>query len=677
MENRSINLRFLLRGPDRYTLDSPIVIVFIDEASAMAYGYRSPTPRRLLADLVNILHDKGAAAIGIDVILDRSYEDVGETLLSPPGPDMETARTALVSANAALADALANAGDRVVLVKNLYLPAENPVPEIRSEILPRFAKNVHLGYTTSKSEGDDYFRWTSVCRLPGDHESFAAKLYEIYKGKPFEIPDDLRVTPREPWILIDFPGPPTRLNPPPWLADPGYNFEHFAAYDVVDSNIIMLPDDMFKDKIVLIGSAIEDSGDVFLTPFSTQKNRYLTSFGVELQAIALSMMLENRFIHEAGPTAKFLFLAVFFTVAALLFLFLKPIMALFALPACMLTWAVLCAWVFVNHNFLIPIASPVTLAGVAFMICQAVVQLTEQRYSRFLRSAFQQYMPPQLLDKLIQSEKGIALGGERQNLSIFFSDLADFTTISEQLTPERLIEFLHVYFEEMTTILFRHRGTLDKYIGDAVMAFFGAPNPVEAHGVKACETALLMQQRLDELNEENPPGWVPVGVRAGVNTAEVFVGNMGSNTRFNYTVMGDGVNLASRMEGINKLFGTRILISQSTLDHVQGDPEHADRFLTREVGRFIVKGKKKPVAVFDLMAFKKEATPDQVEIKTRYEDALSAFYQRDFKTARTEFEALQQDKSDKASEFMLRQLDDFRENPPGPNWAGDISIKTK
>lgn len=666
LENRSIDYRFLIRGPDRYTLDSPIIILFIDDPSAMAYGYRSPTPRLLLADLVNQLYDKGAAVIGIDVLLDRSYDDVGEQFLGTASADMEASQAALAAANTALAAALSRAGERVVLVKNLYLPVDGAAPVIRSDILPEFAQQTHAGYSISKSEGDDFHRWTSIYPFPGGHDAFAATIYRLFTGNAFDIPDRLRLSPRNPWMLLDFPGPPSRLD------KMEHNFEAFAA-----SELSILPEALFNDKIVLIGSAIEDLGDVFLTPFSTQKNGYLTSFGVELQAITLSMLMEERFIFEPTRIQKFFLQAGFFTLAALLFLFLRPIMALAMLPVCTIAWVATSTFAFIRYDLLIPMASPAMLFGIVFITCQAVIQLTEQRYSRFLRSAFQQYLPPQLLDKLVHSEGEIALGGERHHLSIFFSDLANFTTISEQLAPEKLIDFLHIYFEEMTRLLFKQRGTLDKYIGDAIMAFFGAPNPQKFHALRACNMALLMQRRLDELNETEPPGWVTVQVRMGINTADVFVGNMGSKTRFNYTVMGDGVNLASRLEGVNKLFGTRILISESTLEHVRSDPANADRFLTREVGRFIVKGKKKPVAVFDLMAFSDDATPEQAEVKQRYEAALASFYDGDFATAGSGFEALWKEKSDKASEFMLLQLDYFRENPPGADWEGNIPLLTK
>lgn len=666
LENRSIDYRFLIRGPDRYTLDTPILIIFIDDDSAMAYGYRSPTPRLLLADLIDQLDQKGAAVIGIDVLLDRSYDDVGEAFFGAPGADMAASQAILSSANAALSAALSRAGDRVVLVKNVFIPVDGAAPVLRSEILPAFADHARLGYSISKSEGDDYHRWTSIHPLPGGHDAFAAVIHRLYTGRAFTPPDALRLSPEEPWMLMDFPGPPSRLE------RMENNFKAFAA-----SEVALLPEALIKDRIILIGSAIEDLGDVFLTPFSTQKNGYLTSFGVELQAVTLGMMLQNRFIFEPTPVQLFFFQAGFYTLAATLFLFLRPILALIMLPVCMLAWAASSTAAFVRYDLLIPIAYPVVGFGIAFVVCQAVVQLTEQRYSRFLRNAFQQYLPPQLLDKLVSSEGDVALGGERHELSVFFSDLANFTSISERLAPEKLIEFLHIYFEEMTRILFRQRGTLDKYIGDAIMAFFGAPEPQKTHALRACNTALLMQRRIDELNETSPPNWVEVHVRMGVNTADVFVGNMGSNTRFNYTVMGDGVNLASRLEGINKLFGTRTLISEMTLSHVRSDPANADRFFTREVGRFVVKGKKEPAAVYELMGFADDVSPAQTEIKYRYEATLAAFYDRDFDTARAGFDGLWSEHADKASQFMLLQLDDFQKTPPGPDWKGDIRLMTK
>ncbi len=649
VENRSIDYRFLIRGPRPYTRDMPISLVFITNEAAMKYGYRSPTPRKLVAELLHQLYDKGAAVIGVDILLDRPYAH-------DPGVDE------------ALEEALRRTGDRVVLVTDLKSElapdATTPADQNGEFVLPRFEKLAHQGYSVSKSEGDDFHRWSNIYPYARQN-AFAATAYKLYAGRDFQIPPRLGLNREEPWMLMNFPGPPSRKG------EKEANFQVYSA-----DWVRHIPEKFFKDRIVLIGSAIEDLGDVFLTPFSTEKNGYRTTFGVELQAITLSMLLTGDFIYFPNGLHKMGLLFGFFLAMAAIFLFSRPVLGLGTLPVGMLAWAGASVYAFLSHSLMLPIAYPVVAVSIIFMVCEVIIHLTEQRQSRFLKNTFQHYISPQLVEKLLSGPQEVTIGGDKQELSIFFSDLAGFTSISEKLEAERLMNFMHLYFDEMTRILFAEFGTLDKYIGDAIMAFFGAPNPLTVHARHACRTAIMMQRRIDALNAEQPPGWVQVRVRMGIHTADVFVGNTGSKTRFNYTVMGDGVNLASRMEGINKMFETRILVSESTLAHVAAGGE-ADLFFTREVGRFVVKGKARPVAVFELIGFAEDASEERRRLKEEYEAALRAFYAKDFQTARTEFDRLAGQCGDGAAAFMLQQIEYIAEHPVSDAWEGEVLLLTK
>ncbi len=645
LENRTVDYRFLIRGPEQYTEQVPIVLVLIDNESAMDYGYRSPTPRVLVADLVKQLHSKGARVIGIDVLLDRSYNPEEDAILR---------------------DAFKEAGKKVVLVTELVPPSNTGEGKEELTILPEFKKLTTQGFSVSKSEGDDFHRWVNLYPY-GHQKPFAWQVYRLYTGRPPEFPPRLHISPEKPWIYLNFPGPPTRL-------ESEYpNFTPIAALEVA-----FIPSFFFKDKIVLIGSSIEDLGDTFLSSFSTQKNNYRPMFGVEFHAISVGMMLRNDYIYPASPLQKTAYHFLIFMLASLAFLYFRPLWALVCLPLSIIAVSVFSAWTFVKWSVVVDLVYPAVTFVILFIICQWLIRLSERKQSRFLKNTFQHYISPELVEQLVNHQDEVSLGGINRELTLFFSDLADFTSISEMLEPDELMHFLNRYFDEMTQILFEEKGTLDKYIGDAVMAFFGAPNPLADHSYRACRAALRMQEKVDALNEEKGADWMPVTVRVGINSGNVIVGNSGSKTRFNYTVMGDAVNLASRLEGINKLFGSRILISEFTRESVISHMDNNNGGLfTRELGKFVVKGKAKAVSVFELIDFESNITPEKQELKNRYEDALKYFYEKNFWEAEKIFTELKEQKEDKASEFMLSQIQYLRENPPRISWEGEIVLMVK
>jgi adenylate cyclase len=259
-------------------------------------------------------------------------------------------------------------------------------------------------------------------------------------------------------------------------------------------------------------------------------------------------------------------------------------------------------------------------------------------------------------------------------MTIFFSDIADFTTISEQLTPEKLVENLKVYFKGMSSTILSNSGTVDKYIGDAIMAFWGAPNYIENHAVLACISALKCQNFLKELSEkwknENQPMFK---TRIGLNTGEVTVGNVGYEERLNYTVLGDNVNLASRLEGLNKFYGTKIIISESTYEQAK------DFIEVRKLDLVSVKGKSKGVYIYQLISEK-----DNIQKSTRYflnlcEEGFDLYLKREWQQAIKVFqETLRLTKfTDKASKMLLDRCKEYLKNPPDSNWNGVYAFHEK
>jgi adenylate cyclase len=305
--------------------------------------------------------------------------------------------------------------------------------------------------------------------------------------------------------------------------------------------------------------------------------------------------------------------------------------------------------------------------------------LIEDRERRKVRSAFQHYLSPEVIELLL--ENPALLEPRRTEITVLFSDIRGFTTISERLDPQELARLMNGYLTDMTQILFQHRGTLDKYIGDAVMAFWGAPSEEPRHAELACRAALDMQQRLAELRAQwLAEGKPPVAIGVGINTGAAAVGNMGSELRYGYTAIGDTVNLASRLEALNREFGTAILISEATAAAL---PE--ERFLLREVDHIRVKGKQQPVQVFELLALVSEdgraPTPELAalrELAAQFAAARALYRQRRWAEAQAAFEAiLARWPDDGPAQVFARRCATYLAAEPPADWDGVFAMQHK
>jgi class 3 adenylate cyclase len=293
-----------------------------------------------------------------------------------------------------------------------------------------------------------------------------------------------------------------------------------------------------------------------------------------------------------------------------------------------------------------------------------VTQLENMK--RGLRS-FRKYVPDDLVRELIELGADAKLGGSKKELTIFFSDIANFTTMSEKMKPEILVHYLGQYLNAMNEALLSHRATVDKYIGDGVMAFWGAPRPLEDHAVLACRAALACQIKVNELNNQ----WHDHGIeyrfhtRIGINTGDVIVGNMGSDERMSYTVIGDNVNLTSRLEGINKIYGTSILITEATRKKIGA------QFVTRLIDRVVMTGKTVPIEIYELVGETGSIAAEKIEQISRYEDAYHRYTARQFEQAIVILEALlTSDSNEKSSLLLLERCRSYLATPPEDNWNG-------
>lgn len=282
-----------------------------------------------------------------------------------------------------------------------------------------------------------------------------------------------------------------------------------------------------------------------------------------------------------------------------------------------------------------------------------------------LRS-FQKYVPEELVRSLIESGEEAELGGSRKELTVFFSDIVGFTSISEQLTPDRLVALLAVYLEEMTGEILRSGGTVDKYIGDAIMAFWGAPRSHETPALSACRAALANQARLEALRVRwEQEGLPPLRARIGLHTGEAIVGNFGSPRRLDYTAIGDTVNVASRLEGLNRVYGTEILISKATRRAV------GEMMITRPIDRVAVKGRKEGLLVYELLGEVGGPADSEAPLHDRYVEALNLYFEKDWKAAAEGFESAIGDGPNNSAAILMRErCKQLLVNPPSADWDG-------
>ncbi len=383
-------------------------------------------------------------------------------------------------------------------------------------------------------------------------------------------------------------------------------FPYYSFYDTFRSSLALMQDrpdrapleaDLFRDRHVVIGASAAGLADIKTTPFSALEPYP----GMEIQATVLANLLDGEFLEEMSGTLALLLLwivllPVIFGIGALRHvtsLSLAVILPLLVITSGLAAFALVR---FVVPTFFFTVS---LMPGIGATYIYRY--LTEERQKKAITSAFSQYVQKEFVYRIAEDPGQLRLGGQQKELTILFSDMADFTSISEKLEPQELSAFLNDYLTEMTRIVFDHGGTLDKFIGDAIMAFWGAPIEQEDHALRACRCALAMQRRLEERSKEwSNMGYPAVSVRIGINTGPMIVGNMGSRDRFNYTVLGDAVNLGARLEPLNKQFGTKIIISEFTLRHIRKMGSDETGLKVRELDRITVKGKSSAVTIHEL-----------------------------------------------------------------------------
>ena len=454
-----------------------------------------------------------------------------------------------------------------------------------------------------------------------------------------------------------------------------------------DPNFGLKQTDTFEDKIVLVGATMPELQDRHATPFARQG----TMAGVEMHANAIQTMLSGRFIQHISPTTN---LIILITLIALIVLATRRFAGLggFLIYMGLSLGVIGMVWYgFLEHRFIFDLVAMLAALTVGYVITQSYEYVVEQREKKRIRGLFSSYVSPAVVDEMVEEGKEPELGGDEVYITAFFSDIQSFSTFSEQLPADTLVGLINEYLSAMTNILTEHGGTLDKYIGDAIVAFFGAPVPQEDHAYKACVVSQLMQNRLSELRDKwrnEGEKWPEIvhhmRNRIGINTGRMVTGNMGSESRFNYTMMGDNVNLAARCESGAKQFGVYTMVTGDTKEEAQ---KHGDRCVFRYLDRIVVKGKTEPVDVYEIVGLRDELAEEQFKCKELFEEAIGMYQQQEWERAIelfTEASELEyfapNDESfihTNPSLVYLDRCEVMKENPPPEDWSGVNVLTSK
>lgn len=417
-----------------------------------------------------------------------------------------------------------------------------------------------------------------------------------------------------------------------------------------------------KDRYVFFGYSAPGLLDLRPVPLDGEYP------GVEINATVLDNLLTGDFMRKTPIWMTIVLLAVLAILGAILILLCtNPIQDIFigvgflCLPVGLSVGAYALGW-------WLPLAPVETATAIAILTSIVLDYMTEGRQKRFIKDAFKHYLSPAVIEQIIQHPEQLKLGGERRTLSIFFSDLQGFTSLSEGLSPEDLTALLNEYLTAMTDIIHEEQGTIDKYEGDAIIAFWNAPLSVPDHADRAVRAALRCQAKLTDMR---PAFRARVNkdlfMRVGVNTGAAVVGNMGSRSHFDYTMIGDAVNLASRLEGANKQFGTYTMVSQFTVEQIADSA-----FATRELARIAVVGRAEPVVVYEPMV--RETYAANKEVFETFAEALALFYRGSFTHARELFTVIRD--RDPAAAAYADKCRSYIMNPPD-NWNGVWVLTSK
>lgn len=692
LDNLGYDLQLRTRVLTNKTIPkTPVAIVDIDDRSLNVEG-RWPWPRSKLGALVDKLKAEGAAVIAFDIFFSEKENNIADTLITKlkennlltNNIDITLQKSAnLFDEDSIFAKSLSENASVLALG---FLPRSQKQNQLPPPLLTLnkqeeeqlgiihatgYISNIAILQKAAKGGGfinifadtDGIIRRSplliayqndvypalalqAVMLFLGESISLITPTYgEEKKLEGIKLGNRVIPTDEHGQVLIPFVGR-------------SYTFTYYSATDILKGNI---PKDALLGKILFIGTSATGLGDLQATSI---QNPFP---GVEIQATLVHGMLENNFSYKPAWTlGANIFLTAFLgLIAAFLFPYLGPRTLSFIIIFFPPLLLFINNWIWQQTGLILSFLVPVILWLIIAVFNIIYGYLFETRKREQLKTMFGQYVPEKHIDEMLKMSSDFGLHGEDRDMSVLFADIRNFTSISESLTAAQLVDMLNTFFTPMTEIIFKHRGTIDKYIGDLIMAFWGAPLKDKHHARHAIQSALEMQNKVKEMQpllEKN--GWNNLQIGIGINSGIMSVGDMGSRFRRNYTVLGDSVNLASRVEALTKFYGVNIIVTENTR-------QNQSKFIFRKLDQVRVKGKKTGISLYEVVCLQAELTASMQEELDIYHRALDFYFSRQWDDALVLMTQLNQTYPDKKIySIYLHRINDFKQNPPAEDWDG-------
>lgn len=651
--------------------DAEVLMVEIDQKSLTALseqGIQWPWPRQMYVPLIELCANAGARAIIFDIILSEpsSYGKQDDLELAQA---IQRAQNVFLPMNLSAKEAYRT---NVSAIKRFGF--QEKVPEFLFREAKSYIRPVEelvegtkgLGDVIISPDRDGVYRKIPLFTRFRDYLFPSLAVAPVmdkfsFSGKSIFFDGDLLFTSNRGELFLHFYGKAFQF--------PKLNaLEMISAFQNPDSPLFNKVVSQIRDRFIIIGLTAPGLYDLKPTAVTS------ISPGAYIHGTLLTDLLKGDHIREINETWRFASIFVLGIILALSILRIisfwknSTIFVLF-----LMGWPVICLMLFYYHQRWMGFLGYEVAFFIVFGLTSTYSYHTEGRKRRTIRRLFSHYMSEVLVKELEAKPEKATLGGERQFITIFFSDLANFTSLSEKFEPERVVSLLNDYFTEMSQIIIDSQGVIDKYQGDGIMAFWGAPIPLQNHALMACLAALKCLQGMEKINHKlRNDGMPDLTMRIGLHSGEAIVGNMGSMQRFDYTIVGDNVNLASRLEGANKQFGTKIIVSETTYHLAK------DRIEARELDLIAVKGKEEPIRIFELLGEKVNIAENLKRIKFLFEEGLISYRKRDFEGALRQFEkVLEISPDDQPGNVFFERCRDLIENVPPTDWDGVFRLKEK
>ncbi len=685
---RAFDYRLRERGPE--PPGDQVVIVAVDDASIAELG-RWPWSRTTMAQLFDRIAADGPTVIGADFVQsERSALCSADAFSDHIDPrcrtEVDRALERINSEDQKFADSVRAAGHTVLgyffdfnrpgasaatgaltaypIVRASRYRGELDIPHAASitQNLPEIAAAATgLGYFNFLPDRDGLYRRTPLAIRFGEKITMPLALAMLHVSSP-ERPGAIRF--RDSAVSsIEIKGQQIPVGSDGQLLinyrGPGRTFPQVSAADLLAGRV---PADTLRNKLVLVGITAVAVGDVRATPFDP------VFPGVEIHATVLDNILRGDVLQQPGWGTPWTGMAELGTIVGVALLtgialrYTRGVAALFVTLNLIAVYIVASQWIFTRFGLVLSTVYPLLGISLTYLASSLHHYLVSEAEKRRTRQMLDLYLSPPVAAYVSARPELLKLGGEKSERTVVFSDIRDFTPLSESLDPEVLVDLLNSYLGEMTTAIFAHHGMLDKYIGDAIMAVWGAPLPQEDHAARACRAALEMIDRLDRFNHKHAErGWPQLRIGIGLSTGPMVFGNMGSTRHLSLTVMGDDVNLGARLEGLSRFYRCPIIASEATITAA------GDGFVSRELDSVQVKGKVRVVHIFEILGLSHERQWD--ELIAAFAAGLTAYRRQHWDEAVHHFSrALELKPNDGPSKLFIERCEAYWRAPPPPDW---------